>query len=96
VQRGQLARGKPVLKEVREWCASRGGRPKPNVIAYALMSGSAGTAFGALASLTVSGATRVAVWAAVTGATSVASGMAYDSLTVIACWSEVRRWVRGA
>lgn len=66
----------------------------PNVIAYSLMSGAVATSAGALASLAAAGPVRFAVWCAVTGATSVASGLVHDSAVMGACWIGVCQWMR--
>src|SRR5215472_11615966 len=74
--------------------ADRETPPSPNALAYSLLSGAIATVAGALASLTVAGTVKLAVWCAVTGATAAASGLAHDSAATSACWWGVQRWVR--
>jgi hypothetical protein len=67
---------------------------RPNVLGYSLVSATIATVAGAMASLAADGTARVAVWCAVTGAVSVASGLAWDSAPVSQCWFELRHRVR--
>ena len=90
--------GKPVLQDaLRDRQTDKEAPPaKPSVLAYSLTSGAVALVVGALASLTGSTATgRVAVWCAVTCATSLASGLVYDSATVASLWSSLRHWTQG-
>lgn len=66
---------------------------RPNLVAYSLVSGVAATAAGAVLSLTVVGVARIAVWCTVTGAMSVASGLARDSAAVSSRWAGFRQWL---
>lgn len=90
--------GKPVLRDaICDRQADRAAvHAKPNVIAYSLTFGAFALVVGALAGFTESTATaRVALWCAVTGATSLASGLVYDSATMATWWSSLRRWTQG-
>jgi hypothetical protein len=82
----------PVVAGDRQ--ADPAGRARPGVIVYSLMSGAVAVVAGAAASLTVTGAARIAVWCSVASATSIASGLAHDSAAVSIGWSNVRRWMR--
>ena len=96
--RAQQLGGKPVVGDaLRDRQAAKAAiHPKPNALAYSLTAGGFALVAGALASLTESTATaRVAVWCAVTGATSLASGLAHDSVTISTWWSSLRRWMQG-
>lgn len=90
--------GEPVLQDtLRDRQTDKEVPPaKPSVLAYSLTSGAVALSAGALASLTESTATgRVAIWCAVTCATSLASGLVHDSATVANLWSSLRYWTRG-
>lgn len=90
--------GKPVLQDALRdrHIEKEAPSARPSVLVYSLTSGAVALAAGALASLTESTATgRVAVWCAVTCATSLASGLVYDSATVADLWTSLRRRPRG-
>lgn len=85
--------GKPVLGDTLrdQQVGKEAIHPRPSVLGYSLASGAFALVVGALASLTEStAAARVVVWCAVTGATSLASGLVYDSATVATLWSSLR------
>lgn len=67
---------------------------RPEILVYGVVSGILAATIGAVASLSVEGTARIALWGTVTGAASVASGLAHESAMVTACLSGVRRWMR--
>lgn len=71
-------------------------RMSPGVVSYSLITGIVAAGVGGVVGLTVAGTTRIAVWCTVAGATSIVSGLAHDSAAIGACWSGLRRLIRGS
>jgi hypothetical protein len=64
--------------------------PQLRLFTYCVVSGALGTATASVMSLTASGVTRIAVWAAVIGLVSLLAGLAYDSAPADALWAACR------
>jgi hypothetical protein len=63
---------------------------QPYLLAYCAVSGVVGTAAATVTSLAATGVTRIAIWVAVIGSTSLLAGLGYDSRPVRFLWSACR------
>jgi hypothetical protein len=77
-------RSQPVSPAASSW---------PAKVAYSVCSGAVATVLGAVASLAVAVADRVAVWCAVAGATAAGAGLMWHS-GLVSVWREAfSRWI---